>query len=74
MADTHFLTPVVAAAAAQASFTDAFFLSACSTDRNKSQGVNDRMQTAGRSRAERAGEALRAEVNTWKRNILAGTD
>lgn len=72
MADAHFLTPVVAAVA-QASFTDAFFLSVCSTDRNKSQGVNDRMQTAGRSRVEGAREALRAEVNTWNRNILAGT-
>lgn len=38
------------------------------------QDVNDRMKTAGRSRVEGAGEALRAEVNTWIRNILAGTD
>lgn len=59
---------------AQASFTDAFCLSVCSTDRNKSQCVNDRMQTAERSRVEAEAEALRTEVNTRKRNTLLACD
>lgn len=69
MAHAHSLTPVVAAAA-QASFTDAFFLPVCSTDRNKSQDANSREKPSGGSGRGSAGRGEHLEKEHFGGNRL----